>query len=68
MLSRTIGAVIFGVLADQYGRKGPLLVDLVLMAVFTLCSGFVQTYGQFVAVRLLFGGLPESRVHGFGWV
>jgi SHS family lactate transporter-like MFS transporter len=55
MLSRAIGAAILGVLSDQYGRKIPLVVDLILMAVFTLCSGFVHTYGQFVAVRFLFG-------------
>ncbi|KAH8652182.1 major facilitator superfamily domain-containing protein [Xylariales sp. PMI_506] len=55
MLSRSIGAVIFGVLADQYGRRMPLIADLILIAVFTLCSGFVHTYGQFVGCRFLFG-------------
>lgn len=55
MLSRAIGAAIFGVLSDQYGRKIPLVIDLVLMAACTLSSGFVHTYGQFVAVRFLFG-------------
>lgn len=56
MLSRALGAAIFGVLSDQYGRKIPLIVDLILMGVFTLCSGFVQTYGQLIGVRFLFGG------------
>ncbi|CZR66508.1 uncharacterized protein PAC_16409 [Phialocephala subalpina] len=55
MLSRSIGAVIFGIASDQYGRKIPLLIDLVLLAVFTLCSGFVKTYGQLIGTRLLFG-------------
>lgn len=55
MLSRLLGAVIFGIASDQYGRKIPLLIDLVLIAVFTLCSGFVHTYGQLVGVRFLFG-------------
>lgn len=55
MLSRAIGAAIFGVLSDQYGRKIPLAIDLVLMSVCTLCSGFVKTYPQFLAVRFLFG-------------
>jgi SHS family lactate transporter-like MFS transporter len=55
MLSRSIGAAIFGIASDQYGRKIPLLVDLVLLAVFSLCSGFVNTYGQLVGVRFLFG-------------
>lgn len=55
MLSRSIGAAIFGVLSDQYGRKIPLTVVFILMAVFTLCSGFINTYGQLIAVRFLFG-------------
>ncbi|GAD98097.1 hypothetical protein ANI_1_1346144 [Paecilomyces variotii No. 5] len=55
MLSRSIGAAIFGIISDQYGRKIPLVVVLILMGVFTLCSGFVRTYGQLIGVRLLFG-------------
>jgi SHS family lactate transporter-like MFS transporter len=60
MLSRAIGAAIFGVLSDQYGRKIPLTIDLVLMGVFTLCSGFVSTYGQLIGVRFLFGKTQNS--------
>ena len=55
MLTRSIGALIFGIASDQYGRKFPMLVDLVLLGVFTLCSGFIHTYGQLIGVRLLFG-------------
>ncbi|KAE8446019.1 hypothetical protein EG329_012658 [Mollisiaceae sp. DMI_Dod_QoI] len=55
MLSRAIGAVIFGIASDQYGRKIPLLIDLVLLCAFTISSGFVNTYGQLVGVRFLFG-------------
>ena len=55
MLSRSIGAVIFGIASDQYGRKIPLLVDLVLLGVFTLCTGFIHNFGQLIGVRLLFG-------------
>lgn len=55
MLSRALGAVIFGVLSDQFGRKIPLLIDLVLMGVFTLCTAFIHTYGQLIGVRFLFG-------------
>lgn len=55
MLSRSVGAAIFGVLADQFGRKIPLLADLVLLGVFSMCSGFIHTYGQLIGVRVLFG-------------
>ncbi|KAI0428708.1 major facilitator superfamily domain-containing protein [Xylaria sp. FL1042] len=55
LLTRSIGAAIFGVIADQYGRKIAILIDLVLLGVFTLSSGFVQTSGQLIGVRVLFG-------------
>jgi SHS family lactate transporter-like MFS transporter len=60
MLSRSIGAAIFGIASDQYGRKIPLLVDLVLMGIFSMCSGFVNTYGQLIGVRFLFGRVCAS--------
>jgi MFS transporter, SHS family, lactate transporter len=62
MLSRTLGAALFGVMADQYGRKVPILIDLVLLGVFTLATGFIQTYAQLVAVRFLFGRLTANKV------
>jgi MFS transporter, SHS family, lactate transporter len=55
MLSRSIGAVIFGIASDQYGRKWPLMANLVFLGVFSLCSGFIQIYGQLIGVRFLFG-------------
>lgn len=55
MLSRSIGALIFGVMSDQYGRKIPLIIDLVCLGVFTLASGFIKTYAQLIGVRFLFG-------------
>lgn len=50
-----LGALIFGLCADRYGRKWTLVFNLVLIAVFELGSGFVNTYSQFLAVRSLFG-------------
>ena len=66
MLSRSLGAVIFGVLSDQYGRKIPLLIDLVCLGVFSLCSGFIHTYSQLIGVRLLFGESPIFS--GLQWI
>lgn len=39
MLSRTIGAAIFGVMSDQLGRKWVTVIDVLLIGVFTLCNG-----------------------------
>lgn len=67
MLSRALGAVIFGVASDQYGRKTPMMVNLVCLAVFTMCTGFVQTYGQLIGVRFLFGPFPPWSVFIMYW-
>lgn len=55
LLFRSLGALIFGVLADRFGRKWTLVGNLLLIAVFELGSGFCNTYAQFLAVRSLFG-------------
>ncbi|KAF9268859.1 MFS general substrate transporter [Marasmius fiardii PR-910] len=55
LLLRSAGAVIFGIISDRYGRKWPLAVNLVIVAVLELGAGFVQTFKQFLAVRALFG-------------
>lgn len=55
LLFRSLGAVIFGVLADRYGRKWTLVGNLILICIFELASGFVNTYEEFLAVRSLFG-------------
>ncbi|THU79066.1 MFS general substrate transporter [Dendrothele bispora CBS 962.96] len=55
LLLRSAGAVIFGIISDRYGRKWPLVVNLLIVAVLELGAGFVQTYQQFLGVRSLFG-------------
>ncbi|EIN13033.1 carboxylic acid transporter [Punctularia strigosozonata HHB-11173 SS5] len=55
LLFRSAGAVIFGMLSDRYGRKYPLIFNLLLCAAFELGAGFVQTFPQFLALRSLFG-------------
>jgi SHS family lactate transporter-like MFS transporter len=64
LLSRSVGAIIFGVLSDQYGRKIPLLIDLVCLGVLSLSSGFIHTYSQLIGVRLLFGKALPPRCRG----
>jgi MFS transporter, SHS family, lactate transporter len=52
---RSVGAAIFGILGDRYGRKWPFIANLVLLIIFEMATGFVQTFSQFLAVRALFG-------------
>lgn len=55
LMVRFIGSTIFGIASDMYGRKWPFVVNCVLFIVLELGTGFTKTYGQFLAVRALFG-------------
>ncbi|KAH6867668.1 carboxylic acid transporter, partial [Coprinopsis sp. MPI-PUGE-AT-0042] len=48
-------SLIFGVASDRFGRKWPLVVNLVIVGVLELAAGFVNTFPQFLALRSLFG-------------
>ncbi|CAG8630519.1 1041_t:CDS:10, partial [Dentiscutata heterogama] len=52
---RPIGALIFGILADRYGRKYPLIVNIVLCCIFGSVSGFAPNLYTFIALRDIFG-------------
>src|SRR5437867_11113722 len=55
LLFRPVGAVIFGMLADRFGRRIPLMINVVYFSLIELLSGFSQTYTQFLILRALFG-------------
>lgn len=52
---RSVGALIFGVVADRYGRKWPMIINLAFFVVLELATGFCQTLPQFLGVRALYG-------------
>jgi SHS family lactate transporter-like MFS transporter len=52
---RSVGAIIFGIASDRYGRKWPFIINNVLFIILELGTGFTQTYKQFLGVRALFG-------------
>src|SRR5256884_3206020 len=52
---RPVGAFIFGLLADRYGRKLPLMIDLVFYSVIEVLTGFAPNYTSFLVLRALFG-------------
>ncbi|KAL1409553.1 hypothetical protein Q8F55_003537 [Vanrija albida] len=55
LLFRSVGAVVFGLLADRYGRRWTLCINMLLIAVFEFASGVCNTYTQFLGVRACFG-------------
>jgi len=52
---RPVGAFIFGLLADRYGRRLPLMLDLVFYSVIEVLSGLAPNYATFMVLRALFG-------------
>jgi SHS family lactate transporter-like MFS transporter len=52
---RPIGALLFGLLADRYGRRLPLMIDLVFYSVVEVATGFSPNFTTFLILRALFG-------------
>ncbi|HJT87566.1 MAG TPA: MFS transporter [Bryobacteraceae bacterium] len=52
---RPVGAFIFGLLADRYGRRMPLMLDLVFYSIIEVLSGLAPNYTTFMLLRALFG-------------
>ena len=55
LMTRPIGAFIFGLLADRYGRKPVLIANITFYTLMEILSGFAPTYSAFFALRLLYG-------------
>jgi SHS family lactate transporter-like MFS transporter len=52
---RPVGALVFGVLADRYGRRGLLMANIVFYSLIEILSGMAPTYETFFIFRLLYG-------------
>ena len=50
-----MGAFIFGLLADRYGRRLPLMIDLVFFSICEVLTGLAPNYTTFLVLRALFG-------------
>ncbi|MGA8622071.1 MAG: MFS transporter [Candidatus Sulfotelmatobacter sp.] len=52
---RPVGAFLFGVMADRFGRRLTLMVDIVAYSVFELASAFAPSLKVLLITRALFG-------------
>jgi len=52
---RPVGAFLFGLMADRYGRRMPLMLDLVFYSIVEVLSGLAPNYATFMTLRALFG-------------
>ena len=55
LVMRPVGAVLFGLLADRYGRRLPLIVNVLCYSAIEMLSGLAPSYRTFFALRLLYG-------------
>src|SRR5258705_8793420 len=51
---RPVGAFIFGLLADRYGRRIPLMANVIYFSIIELLCGFAPNYTVFLILRALF--------------
>jgi SHS family lactate transporter-like MFS transporter len=52
---RPLGAFIFGWLGDRFGRRIPLMIDIVFYSVVELLTAFAPNFATFLLLRALFG-------------
>ena len=52
---RPLGALLFGLLADRYGRRIPLMANVIYFSLIELACGFAPNFTVFLVLRALFG-------------
>ena len=52
---RPLGAILFGMMADRFGRRPTLMVDIIAFSVFELASAFAPSLKVFLIMRVFFG-------------
>lgn len=55
LLTRPVGAFIFGLLGDRFGRRIPLMIDIIFFSVMELLTAFAPNFTVFWILRALFG-------------
>jgi SHS family lactate transporter-like MFS transporter len=52
---RPVGGFIFGIVADRYGRRMPLMINIAVFAIAEILTGLAPSYTALLVVRALFG-------------
>src|SRR5580698_9028410 len=52
---RPVGGFVFGFVADRYGRRLPLMINIGIFAVAEILTGLAPSYTALLIVRALFG-------------
>ena len=65
LVMRPVGALLFGMMAEKYGRRPTLILNVVAFSFFELASAFSPSLGTFMVCRALFG-IAMGGVWGVG--
>ena len=55
LVMRPVGALLFGMLADRYGRRKPLMAVVGYFSLIEVLSGLALNYPMFFILRMLYG-------------
>jgi MFS family permease len=55
LVASAVGGLVFGVIADRYGRTRALIASILIYSVFTAACGFAQTALQLAVFRVFLG-------------
>jgi SHS family lactate transporter-like MFS transporter len=53
--TRPIGAIVFGLMADRWGRRRPLMINILFYSAIAFLCGLAPNYTVFFVLRLLYG-------------
>ncbi|MGD0740560.1 MAG: MFS transporter [Terracidiphilus sp.] len=55
LITRPLGALVLGALADRYGRRGPLIACVLFFSIVSAMTPFAPSYRVFLMLRALYG-------------
>ncbi|MCU1324071.1 MAG: major facilitator superfamily 1 [Acidobacteriaceae bacterium] len=55
LVMRPVGALLFGLMAERFGRRPTLMINVISFSIFELASAFAPSLGTFLICRALFG-------------
>jgi SHS family lactate transporter-like MFS transporter len=55
LMMRPLGAFIFGLLGDKFGRRVPLMADIIFYSLMELLTAFAPNFTVFLILRALYG-------------
>jgi SHS family lactate transporter-like MFS transporter len=55
LATRPLGALLFGAIADRFGRRGPLIACVLFFSIVSALTPFATSYHAFLVLRALYG-------------